>query len=374
MLPTSGSLRRLLPLVCAIAAGGCDKAVEKATGPGAGPLAPVRLASAERRDLPLDIRTIGAVESLAVVTIRPQIAGRIVETPFVEGGDVSRDDVLVRLDARPFEAALHESEARLEASKAREFDANLALAQMESAMQGRAVSERERDKSKADALAAAAEVRMNEAAVETARLQLEYCTIRAPIAGRTGLVKVKAGNVVKENETEIVQVSQIDPIGVSFAVPEQHLAEIRRLQKLGPLVVEAAPPGDDGPPERGEVSFSDSQVDPATGTLRMRATVANPDRRLWPGQFVRVTLRMTVEKDVIVVPAHAVQTGQKGQFVFVVKDGTAHMVDVTVSRTSDGLAAIASGLNAGDQIVTEGQLRLLPGTRVQAKAEPGAGA
>src|SRR5262249_49004145 len=157
----------------------------------------------------------------------------------------------------------------------------------------------------------------------------------------------------KENETEIVQISQIVPMGVTFAVPEQYLAEIRRLQKEGRLVADAAAPGDSAEPAHGDVTFVDSQVDPATGTIRLRATFANEDRPLWRGQLVRVTLRRTVEKNVIVVPAYAVQTGQQGQFVFVVKDGAAQMRDVRVSRTADGLAAVTSGLEPGEQVVTE---------------------
>lgn len=350
---------------------GCDRA---GAGPAPAPApAPVRTAVAERRDLPLEIRTIGTVESLATVTVRPQIAGRIVEVPLQEGQEVRPGDTLVRIDPRPFEAALAEARARLEAARARERDARLAFAQMEAAAQGRAVSERERDKSGADAEAAAAEVRVAEAIVQTGELQLEYCTITSPIAGRSGLVRVKAGNVVKENETEIAQINQMAPIGVSFAVPEGSLAEVRRLREAGPLSVQAAPPGDDRPAPVGEVTFLDNQVDPATGTIRLRATFANEDRRLWPGQFVRVTLTLAVERGVIVIPSYALQNGQQGPFVFVVKDGTAQMRPVVVARTVGDLSAIRSGLEPGEVVVTEGQLRLVPGVKVDAKADAPAG-
>lgn len=352
---------------------GCQKRSESAGSGGGPPPAPVRVVTAERRELPLEIRTIGSAESLAVVTVRPQLDGMIVGTPLVEGGEVKAGDVLVRLDPRPFEAALHEAEARLESGRAHEADARRALGQLETALQGRAVSERERDKAQADASALAADVRMWEAAVETARLRLAYCTITSPISGRAGLIKVKAGNVVKENETEIAQISQVDPIGVTFSIPEQSLGQVRRLMKEAPLRVDALASGDDGEPVSGEVTFLDNQVDPSTGTIRLRANFANADRRLWPGQFVRVTLRLTVERDVIVIPEQAVQTGQKGKFVYVVRDGVAEMRDVTVSRNAGGMAAVTGGIEPGEVVVTEGQLRLLPGARVQLKTDAAAG-
>lgn len=369
----TGLLRRparaVLALSLAACLNGCSKNEPPAAQAGGPPQAPVRVSNAERRDLPLEIKTIGTTESLSTVIVRPQVSGIIADSPLVEGKEVRAGDVLVKLGARPFQAALSEAEARLESSRVRENDARRALTQLEAALQGRAVSERERDKAQADVDASAADVRMNEASVETARLRLAYCEIRSPLTGRAGTVWMKEGNVVKENETQIVQVSQIEPIGVSFAVPEQHLSMMRALQSAGPLSVEALPNGDSGKPVTGALAFIDNQVDPTTGTIRVRAEFTNSDRRLWPGQFVRVTLRLTVEHDVVVVPAPAVQTGQKGMFVFVVKDGTAEMREVRVSRSADGFTAIASGVDAGEQVVTDGQLRLLPGSRVQVKTE-----
>lgn len=366
MFTFSRFILTLAPLSLTASLVGCDrKPAEAAPPPIAAPAVPVRVAAAEQMDLPLEIRTIGNVESLAKVSLKPQIAGLVIETPFADGGDVNAGDVLVRIDPRPYEAALSEALARLEVSRARAADAESLLKMMHEALEGRAVAQRDLDKAKSEADATAAAVKADEAAVQTARLNLDYSTIRAPISGRAGMIMVKRGNVVKENESQIVEINQLRPIGVSFALPEQQLSRVRELQSHAALRLTALPPGDSGPPAEGTISFIDNKVDPTTGTIRVRGDFPNQDDRLWPGQFVNVSLRLTIEKDVIVVPAQSVQSGQTGRFVFVIKDGKAQMRPVQVARTVQDLSAISDGLVAGEQVVVQGQLRLLPGAAVE---------
>jgi multidrug efflux system membrane fusion protein len=353
---------------------GCgSKASSAAPPPGGGAPTPVTIATVGRADVPVDIRAIGTVEPLASVVIKPQVAGLLVDVRFEEGADVRAGDLLLQIDPRPFQAALHVAEAELARDQAVAGDKKEAAEQIEGALQKSAVSQRSASQARADADAALAVVKKDEATVENARLQLEYGSIRAPFDGRTGKLEVKRGSVVKANETEMLSIHQIVPIRVAFAVPEKHLSDIRKASADAQLAVQAQVPGAD-PPVQGVLTFVDNSVDTTTGTIRLMATFANEDRRLWPGQFVQVSLRTGIDRDVVVVPARAVQTGQKGSFVFVVgSDRKVETRPVSVRRTAGDASVIAEGLSAGEIVVTDGQLRLVPGARVEPRESSGSG-
>jgi multidrug efflux system membrane fusion protein len=290
------------------------------------------------------------------------------EALFKEGDEVAEGDVMLVFDKAPFEAAMHEADANLSRNTALARDAEIAAERLEGAMASQAASTRELEIAQAVARAARGAAAASAAELEKARVELAYCEIRAPITGRTGTLMTKPGNIVEENKTALVEIRQISPILVGFSVPEQRLNEVKERQARGPLPVEVHVPGK-SEPERGRLTFIDNTVDPTTGTVRMRATFENKDRALWPGLYLDVVLTTEVQKGVVVVPSSAVQPSQKGMAVFVVKPG--QVVEdriVTVNRTQGGKSVISAGLNAGDVVVTDGQLRLVPGAKVEFKA------
>ena len=350
----------------ALATAGCGGDAAASAGAAGQPpsgeeLLPVSVARAERKDVPLQLRSVGRVESPASVVLRPQVEGPVVEVRFTEGDEVTAGDVLLRLDDRPFQAELRAAEANLDADTAMARDALTTLQQLQRV--GDLMSEREVQRAQASSDAAAAKVVADQAEVDLARLRLEYCSIRAPITGRTGTLEVRVGSVVKENDTPLLTIRQLAPIRAGFSVPEQQLGEIQAEQARAPLAVEVQAAS--GPPATGRLTFIDNAVDPTTGTVRLMATFDNADRALWPGQFVEVQLTLSVEAGAVVVPAPAVQPGQAGPFVFVVTEqGTVEQRPVRVSRTAGGESLIAEGLEGGETVVTAGQLRLSPGVRV----------
>jgi multidrug efflux system membrane fusion protein len=366
------SARRLaLALLGAALAGGlgpgCGEDAAASSGgaaaqsPPGEELLPVSVARAERKDVPLQLRSVGRVESPASVVLRPQVEGPIVEVRFTEGDEVAAGDVLLRIDDRPFQAELRATEANLDADTAMAKDALTTLQQLQRVED--LMSEREVQRAQASSDAAAAKVVGDQAEVDLARLRLEWCSIRAPITGRTGTLEVRVGSVVKENDTALLTIRQLAPIRVGFSVPEQQLGEIRAEQARAPLAVEVQAAS--SPPTTGLLTFIDNAVDATTGMVRLMATFDNADRALWPGQFVEVQLTLSVEAGAVVVPAPAVQPGQAGPFVYVVTEqGTVELRPVRVSRTAGGESLIADGLQGGETVVTAGQLRLSPGARV----------
>ncbi len=413
----------LAVLAPALAVGACSDRGGAATGPPAPPAVPVGVAAVEQKMVPLQETAVGNVQAYATVGVKSQIAGQIVQVHFTEGRDVKRGELLFTIDPRPPEAALRQSEANVakDVAQLRQAEAALAqrhaevtqalanlerdLAQMENArvqeQRYRALMERELiareqydqlrtifaalqatvqasraavENARASARAAEAAVenaraaiKANEAMVDVAQLQLAYTTIRAPMDGRTGNLLAQAGNVLKSNEDNpLVVIAQVHPIYVSFSVPEQHLTAIKKYQAGGGLKVEAAI---DGGQRRaaGALTFINNTVDPTTGTIQLKATFPNTDDLLWPGQFVDVSLTLTAE-NAVVVPAQAVQAGQQGPFVFVVKpDLTVESRRVKVGRRLPRELVIDEGLTAGERVVTDGQLRLVPGARVEIK-------
>jgi membrane fusion protein, multidrug efflux system len=419
-------LRRLLAwaALAALPLAGCSDRASGTPAKTAPPAVPVTVAEAVRRDVPIQVSAVGNVQGLTTVAVKSQIAGQIVQAHFKEGQDVRQGELLFTIDPRPLEAALRQAQAnetrdtaairQAEAAlgqrqaEVQQAEANLArdIAQMDNArvqeQRYRSLVERELvareqydqirtnsaameatvradraavENARASALAAQAAVDntravilADEAMIDNARLQLGYTTIRAPMDGRTGSILVQAGNVVKANEDgPLVVIIQVHPIYVTFAVPEQYLADIKRYRAAGPLRVEAYPDRAQ-PPARGEVTFVNSTVDPATGTIQLKGTFPNTDNALWPGQFLDVVLTLATQPNAILVPTQAVQPGQQGSFVFVVKpDLVVESRRVEPGRRLERETIIDKGLAAGERIVTDGQLRLRPGSRVEIK-------
>lgn len=357
-------------LLLALALAGCPKS-SAPSGPGGGAPVPVVVAAVEKQSVPLELRAVGNIVAVASVAIKPQVNGELAGVHFTEGAEVRAGDLLFTIDPRPFEAALKQAEANVERDNAVLKNAKEQLDRYTELSKTGSASKEQFDQIRSAAASALAALRADEAARDNAKLQLEYCTIRAPIAGRTGALLVNAGNIVKVNETVLATLNQIAPIYAEFAVPEQHAAEIRRLRQQGGLAVTVAPSGDGAREAAGGLSFVDNAVDPATGTIKLRATFANDDQALWPGEFVTATLRLGMEENAVTVPGEAVQNGQRGQFVYVVKaDRTAEMRPVSVGREHGALAVVKDGVKPGETVVTDGQFRLVPGARVEIKNAP----
>ncbi len=329
---------------------------------------PVQIGTAARREMAVEVNAIGHVESVAAVAVKAQVGGQITRVAMREGQEVHKGDLLLTIDPRPFESALAQAKANLERDRAKAKNAQDDVKRYADLVAKDYVTAQQFDQARSDAAAAEATVKADEAAVENARLQVEYCSVRSPIDGRTGSLLVQIGNVVKANDDRtLVQINQIQPIFVSFAVPETHFGEISRRSRAGRLTTKATPQ-DGGEPVEGELTFVDNAVSASTGTIQLKATFPNRNGRLWPGQFVNVVLNLAMEPNAIVVPSQAVQAGQAGPFVFVVKeDMTVESRPVTVTRVSGPLAVVGKGLAAGERVVTDGQLRLAPGAKVEIK-------
>ncbi len=359
-------MRSLSVLCAAIALTGCQR--QPAASKTAPATVPVKVAQAVQGTSPISVRAVGAVEPIASVMLRPQISAQVLSAPAGEGVDVTSGAVIIQLDARPFDATLKQAQANLDRDRAMAADAHKAAEQYASASLAKAMPVRTTEEAQAKAVAADATVAADEAALQTAKLNLEYCTITAPFAGRLGSLQVKPGAVVKLNETDLVELVQITPIDVAFSVPEDRLPAISAAQAKSPLPVSVQIPGSDGPALTGAVAFVDNRVDPGTGTIRLKARFENKDRSLWPGQFVNATLTLGLSENVVLVPSEAVQPSQDGASVFVVKDDhTVEMRRVAAGRSSDGRTVIAAGVSAGETVVTDGQLRLTAGTTVEAR-------
>jgi len=358
-------------LLAVIAAGiyfgrGGGKAQPKAKGKGTAP-PQVVVATAATRSLPVVIGAIGNVEPYTTVAIKSRVDGQVVEVNFKEGQQVHKGEVLFRLDARPFEAALRQAEANLARDLASRDRAHAQERRYKDLLDKNFVSQDGYAQFRTNAQTAEAVLKASQAAVENARINLDYCTIRSPIEGYVGKVLLQAGNLVKANDTNpLVVINQVQPIYASFAVPEQRLGEIRRhMVANGPLQVKVSDPEREAPLASGQLAYIDNAVDQSTGTIKLRAVFANGDLALWPGQFVNVSLRLYEQKDAIVVPSAAVQTGPQGEYVFVIgSDSAAQVRKVTVDRSEGELTVVANGLKQGERVVTRGQLRLSPGVKV----------
>lgn len=364
------SLIRSLPSfgisVALLFVAGCG-GTKAAPAPAAG--VPVLAAVAEQKDVPVQVRAIGAVEAYSTVSVKTQITGELTGVYFKEGDDVKQGQLLFSLDKRPFEADLKKQEGNLARDQAQAANARAQQKRYESLVKAGVVSSQDYDQYATAASALDAAVEADKAAVENAKVQLLYCSIYSPINGRTGNLIVHRGNMIKANDNPpLVNINQVQPIYVTFTVPEQYLAEIKQLSGKGRLKVQAIVPNDTSGAVLGTLSFLDNSVDQTTGTIKLKGEFPNADRRLWPGQFVDALLTLRVQPKAIVVPSQAIQNGQQGQFVFVIKkDSTVESRPVSVVAGQDGQSIVQRGLTPGEQVVTDGQLRLVPGSKVQIK-------
>ena len=330
---------------------------------------PVTVDRVVEKEMPLDVSVVGTAEAFSTVAVRAQVTGELKAVNFRQGEDVTAGQVLFTLDRRPLEAALNQAEANLQRDSAQAANAKVIAQRMDDLVERGVGTREQRDTAFTTAAALDAVVGANRAAVENAKVQLQYATIVAPISGRTGALMVHAGNLVRANDqTPLVVINQVSPIYVSFGIPEGLLADLRRYMAAKPLQVEAAPANDTAAPAVGRITFIDNAVDQTTGTIRIKATFPNAERRLWPGQFVNVSVRMASDANALVVPSLAVQAGPEGQYIFVVKsDQTVEMRPVTVARTAGKETVLKEGVRPGETIVIDGQLRLIPGSKVTVK-------
>ena len=401
-----------LAAALAVTLTGCPRdTAESKQAPRALPV-PVAVASVEEKTVAVQVQAIGTVEAYSVVSVKAQVGGELMRVHFKEGQDVRTGDLLFTIDARPFEAALAQAQANLAKDMGQIQQARAALDRDRAKVsQTRAALARDQAQAKnaevearryaellkrgliaqeqADQFRTTAEslshtvladeaavksaeqaVRADEAAVDTAKIQLGYTTIRSPIDGRTGSLMLHEGNVVRASsaaDSPLVVINQIQPTYVSFTIPQQQLPAVQRYMGGGKLEVRALPAGEPQP-QRGVVTFIDNAVDQTTGTIRLKAVFANEERRLWPGQFVNVELTLTTEPNAIVVPSAALQSGQQGQYVFVIKeDSTVEVRRVVVKRTQGSETVIADGLRAGESVVVDGQPRLVAGAKVEVR-------
>lgn len=340
----------------------------KGGGKQKGPVA-IRATTAISKPIPIQIQAIGSVQAYSTVTVKAQIAGELMAVHFREGQKVNKGDLLFTIDRRPFETRLKQLEADLARDKARLDNARRQVERYNCVVGKGFVSAESCDKVRTEASTLEATVKADEAVVETARLDLQYCSIKSPIAGYTGELKVDQGNVIKANDGDLplITIRQTSPIYVVFSVPEKDLAEIRRHMAGRKLDVLATLQGTESRTVRGELSSVDNSVDPSTGMIQLKAICPNKDNLLWPGQFVNVVLTLAIRTDAIVVPSHAVQTGQQGTYVFVVKpNSTVEPRPVVVERTTlQGESVLQKGIAPGDKVVTDGHLRLFPGAKVK---------
>jgi len=396
------------------AAGGAAGRGGRGRGEGGGPV-PVVVATVTQRDIPVNIDVIGNVEAYSTLSVKAQVGGQLTKVYFQEGDYVNKDSQLFTIDPRPFQAQLSQAQAQLGQAQANSARDNAALTQAEANLardtanqkyaeteSGRyaklfeqgIVSREQTDQMRANSDALTQTIQADRAAIESARaqigadkaaianaeamvenakVQMEYTSIRSPIDGRTGSLAVKQGNIVAPNTMELMTIAQVHPIYVTFSVPEAQLGEIKKYMAQGKLPVRAQSQDVADNIETGVLTFIDNSVDASTGTIKLKGTFENQDNKLWPGEFVHVSLRLTTRPNAVLIPNQAVQTGQDGQFVYVVKqDQTVEMRPVVTSTRVDQDLVVESGLTPGETIVTEGQLRLAPNSRVQFGASRGA--
>lgn len=362
-----GVLAGLLLSVGLLAGCSSENTAGKVPMRSAYPAVPVTVATASTKSVPVRLHAIGTVEAYSTVTIKSQVDGIIQKVHFREGQDVKAGDLLFSIDPRPFQAQLDQAQANLARDAAQAKNAQAQAARYASLYQSGIVSKDQYDTYQTNFAALQAAVRADKAAVETAKLNLSYCTIRSPIDGRTGSLLVHAGNLIKVNDTSLLVINRIEPIYVDFSVPEQDLEDIKKFMAERRLPVEAAVAHDPNRVE-GVLDFVNNSVDNSTGTIMLKGLFSNHRRRLWPGQFVDVYLQLTSQPDATVVPSQAVQTGQKGLYIYVVKsDKTVEVRPVQVGSTYQGDTVIEKGITPGDEVVTDGQLLLRPGAKVTIK-------
>jgi len=365
-------IRKALPVLAPLLLAACGQG-----GSGAGKAAdvavPVRVESVAAADVPTIIEGVGNVVPITSVAIKARVDGQIERVAVRDGAEVRRGDVLFQLDRRPFQVALDAARANLERDEAQLAKSQDQLRRYQDVYTKGYVSTDQLEDVRANARSAAATVAADKAAIENARLDLEFATLRSPIDGRVGRVTLQVGNMVKAlDATPLATVNQMQPVYVEFAVPEQYLADVRKAAAQHDTTVELTAQGDAGAPivRSGPLTFVDNAVDAPTGTIRLRATLQNDDGALWPGQFTRVRIRIPSEGPVLVVPSSAIGQSPNGPYVYVVTaGGRAELRPVVVARTDAEHAVITRGVVAGERVVVDGQSRVQPGGKVSEVAE-----
>jgi len=355
-------------------AGGAGGAGGAKGGRGGG-AAPVLAGTVQRKTVPLMIEAIGAVEPIRTTAVRSQVTGTLQRIAIKEGQDVKEGDLLFEIDPRPFVNALKSADADLQKAKVQLETARTQVNRYRGLTADQMVSKEQFEKLMDTAKALESEVLADEAKLSTAKLNVDYCSIRAPLSGRTGNMTVHEGDLVRTNEAGglLVTINQLNPIYVTFGIPQQYLGTLSRYRATGALKVKVVPPGPDEKPEEGVLTFMDNTVDSSTGTLKLKASFPNAQQRLWPGQFATVSVTLATP-EALTVPSSSVQTSQTGQHVYVIKaDKTAELRPVVVERNFEADAVITKGLNEGEVIVIDGQLRVIPGRPVDVKDPAGAG-
>ena len=358
----------LLPLTAALLSSGCEKggSVQPSAGSGARPPAPVVVALVEQRDVPVQIQAIGNVEAYQTVLIRSQVNGQIQHIFFKEGDDVHQGQRLFQLDERPFQADLEKAIGQMKHDQAQSENSRMQAERYASLEKEGIVSHEQAGQLLAQSKADSSAVEADKAAIDAARVQLQYTNILAPINARAGALMINLGNLVKANDTPyLVQLNQVAPIYVTFSVPEANLSRVRQRYAAGQLKVRAFRKGEGNRPVDGRLTFIDNGVDMTTGMFKLKATFENHDRRLWPGEFVDVALELSTQKNAVLVPTKAIQTGQQGEYVYVVgSDSTAESRPVKTSGAYQNLTLIGDGLKPGEQVVVTGQMRVAPKGKV----------
>ncbi|HUY14785.1 MAG TPA: efflux RND transporter periplasmic adaptor subunit [Terriglobia bacterium] len=345
-----------------------NKASGDALQPAQRPPVPVLVGTVLQENIPVEINVIGSGEAYLTVNVKSLVQGEVQRVYFKGGQFVQKGDMLFSIDPSPFEAALAQAQANLAHDQAQ---ANYAKSQNDrytALYKSGIVSQDQYDQYRNNYAALQAMVRADQSAIQTAKLNLGYCTIRSPIDGMTGAVQIDAGNLVKVNDVAMVVINQVSPIYVDFSAPQQYLGQIKQYEARRPLRVEAVLPHEPGKPEWGTLTFINNTVDPSTGTILLKGTFPNPQRRLWPGEFVNVVLDLSIQSNAVVAPSHAIQTGQQGNYVYVI--GTDHKAQyrpVTVGSVYKDETVIEKGLAPGETVVTDGQLMLYPGATVLVK-------
>lgn len=368
---------RALCLLLLLTMTACNPANKKEASnkPKGIPPALVLTAPVQRQDVPVEIETFGTMEASESVTVKPMVSGELTKVAFREGQDVTAGDLLFELDPRPYQAALHKASASLARNRVIMENARRDYERYSKLVQEGIVTQEQSEGYRTKAETAAADLAADQAAVENAQVQLSYCTIQAPISGRLGTLAVDRGNVVKANDITLVTINTLSPINATFTIPEKSLTLVKERLTHGDMALKAVVPEAAGLAEQGQVTFIDNAVDTSTGSIRLKGSFRNEQKHLWPGQFVTLSITLEVKPQALVVPTQAIQTGQKGPFVFVVKeDASAEVRPVTPGAVYQGLTVIDKGLQADEQVVIDGQMRVIPGGKVEIKTANKAGA
>ncbi|PKN52766.1 MAG: efflux RND transporter periplasmic adaptor subunit [Deltaproteobacteria bacterium HGW-Deltaproteobacteria-13] len=348
----------------------CSKTPQETSGAKTGKerAIPVMTANVITKEVPVEIKTFGNVQAHSSIQVKAEVGGNLARVHFRKGQSIKAGDLLFSIDSRSYKAALDQANANLARDRALEKNALINAERSKELLQQGFISRSDDDTAQANAASLTAVVKADEAAIVNAKLQVEHCSIRSPINGKVGDILVPEGTLIKANDVPMVTINQIRPIEVFFSIPQAELPAVRKQMAVRKLKVMASLPQDTRPPEAGDLFFIDNTIDKTTGTVQLAGTFSNDREVLWPGQYVNVTLVLSIQKDALVVPSVAVQTGREGKFVFAVKpDNTVEVRPVIARMAAGEETVIEKGLQAGERVVTDGQLGLVPGSRIEIK-------